>query len=611
MVVALAPLLCIFKAFLAPAQNLLESSEKQRYVIIATVIAGIVDISVAWYFIPAHGAVGACFGNGAAQLVAVVVMWAMAIYLYKVKLPWLQVAKIAFISALASLTAHYFAVRLAPLWAILCGGCAALAVLFTLFYWMRVLEPEDHDRFKILSGILPKLIAGPVGEFLPLLIRAESVRSAATSKYISPRQESRLFSAVVNVYRKILSSSVRQRVLRIRKNSKGIALKLKLSPIPVEACLQGGDNGIPAATFARMVGDIRRASRPISEWPQVKLLRQYDAIGEQIWERDIFQNSAYYQNAVLNIEIFGRYFDAIDSSQIEWGARRFVNAYRGEDTSSLSQEIPSYDRDPYEFVAVQPIKDSSCYQVSEGHHRLAIAYVKGIPTVSSLILRPPVTTPIQEMLLDVLWLRGSRQLCQPIDSPEVVGWVLLRRCSDRLAKMTAFLRAEGLMPPACVSYLDVASSYGWFVAEMTKSGFQAEGVERDPTAISVGQAIYGLMPEQVHRSDAVNYLRSLQKSYDVTSCLGLAHLYILNRLNASPEELLHLMDAATRRVMFFEMAQGHEYPEGSLAGWNPDHIHRWLEANTTFKRIVRLGVDEDACPPKRHSFGRMLFACVR
>jgi O-antigen/teichoic acid export membrane protein len=173
MVVALAPLLCMFKAFLAPAQNLLESSERQRYVIAATVFAGIIDISVAWYLIPAHGAVGACIGNGAAQITAVGIMWAVAIYHYKVKLPWVQVAKIVFISALAALTAHLIAVRLPPVSAILCGGCAALIVLFGLFYLMRVLEPEDHGRFKILTRMLPKPLAGLVDTVLMMMIRME------------------------------------------------------------------------------------------------------------------------------------------------------------------------------------------------------------------------------------------------------------------------------------------------------------------------------------------------------------------------------------------------------------------------------------------------------
>ena len=181
MVVALAPLLCMFKAFLSPAQSLLECSERQRYVIAATVLAGIVDISVAWYLIPAHGAVGACIGNGAAQAVAVGIMWAVASHLYKVKLPWMQVTKIALISVLASLTAHLIAQRFAPLWGILCGGSASLIVLFGLFYLLHVLEPEDRDRFRILTGMLPKPIAGPVDKILLLLIRRESASAIPTN----------------------------------------------------------------------------------------------------------------------------------------------------------------------------------------------------------------------------------------------------------------------------------------------------------------------------------------------------------------------------------------------------------------------------------------------
>jgi O-antigen/teichoic acid export membrane protein len=166
-------LLCIFKAFISPAQSLLQCSERQSYVIAATVLAGIIDIGVAWYLIPAHGAVGACIGNGAAQAVAVGMMWVVASHLYKVKLPWMQVAKIAFISVLASLTAHFIAVRLAPGWAILWGGSASMIVLLGLFYLLRVLEPEDRDRFSILTRMLPKLIAGPIEKLLSILIRRE------------------------------------------------------------------------------------------------------------------------------------------------------------------------------------------------------------------------------------------------------------------------------------------------------------------------------------------------------------------------------------------------------------------------------------------------------
>jgi O-antigen/teichoic acid export membrane protein len=171
----------MFKAFGGPAQSLMESNEKQHYIIAATVFAGIVDIGVAWYLIPAHAAVGACIGNGAAQLTAVALMWSVSIYLYKIRLPWMLVGKVAFCSLMASLTAYFVAMRLAPLAGILAGGGAALFVLFGLFYLLRVLEPEDHSRLRILTGMLPKPLAGLAGAVLLLMIRKEADSMTPTS----------------------------------------------------------------------------------------------------------------------------------------------------------------------------------------------------------------------------------------------------------------------------------------------------------------------------------------------------------------------------------------------------------------------------------------------
>jgi O-antigen/teichoic acid export membrane protein len=612
MVATIAPLLCMPKAFVGPVQSLLQSTEQQSYVILATLLAGIVDIGVAWLLIPSYGAVGACIGSGAAQVVAVGVMWTIGIRLYKVKLPWLVVTKTFFISALAALTAHYVALQFAsPLWAILCGGSASLVVLFSLIYFMRLLEPEDHSRLKILANMMPRPAVKPAETIVLMLTRPESGSLGTASKFPLPDEKVGIAPVILKTYRRSLPMSVRERMRNFERVCMGVANKMRLVPIQVDACLQGGDNGVAGTTFARMSGDIRRASRPISEWPQVKLLRDYDRIGEQLWEQDAFEQTDYYRNAVLNLEIFGKYFDAQTPDQIHWGARRFVNAYRGMDYCSELPGIPDYKRDPYEYIAVYPVKDSKCYQVSEGHHRLAISYMKGIQRVPGLVLRPAVTTPVQDLLRDVLWLDGRREIYQPIDSPDVATWVLVRHCADRLAKMTKFLRSEGWMPPSSSSYLDVACSYGWFVAEMEKVGFNAEGVERDPTAISVGRLMYGLRPGQVHRVDAVTLLRNNQQQYDVTSCFSLAHHYVMTDSIARGEELICLLDSATRKVMFFDMGQEHEYPESKLVGWGPDRIHRWLESNTTFTRIVRLGPDEDAVPPNQRNFGRMLFACVR
>lgn len=161
-VVALAPLLCLPKAFLSPAQSLLESAERQSYVIAATILAGITDIGVAWYLIPSHGAVGACIGSGTAQIMAVGTMWAICIRFYKVKLQWIHLAKVSCISMVAALTAYFVAIRFSPLWAILLGGCSSLIVLFGLMYILGVFELEDRDRFMMLAAMLPSSISKPL-----------------------------------------------------------------------------------------------------------------------------------------------------------------------------------------------------------------------------------------------------------------------------------------------------------------------------------------------------------------------------------------------------------------------------------------------------------------
>jgi len=171
LVVTIAPLLCLPKAFIGPVQGLLQSHERQKFIIFAMVLASIVDIGVAWYLIPAHGAVGACIGSGAAEVTAIGLMWAIGIHLYQVKLPWVFVAKVTLISVLASLTAHYIAVSLSPLLGIVCGGSASLIVLFGLSYMLRVLNPEDRSRFDTLTGSLPSPFAGPVNKALALLFR--------------------------------------------------------------------------------------------------------------------------------------------------------------------------------------------------------------------------------------------------------------------------------------------------------------------------------------------------------------------------------------------------------------------------------------------------------
>src|SRR5690606_27704363 len=125
-----------------------------------------------------------------------------------------------------------------------------------------------------------------------------------------------------------------------------------------------------------------------------------------------------------------------------------------------------------------PITASDCFQVFDGHHRAAIARARGEKHIRALVRHSSVKTRLQEMLVDVAWQQDRHELYQPVDAPELSSWPLVRRCSDRLAMVTAKLSELGINP-AGTNYLDVGSSYGWFVAEMNKRGFDAHGVDLD------------------------------------------------------------------------------------------------------------------------------------
>ncbi len=173
MVVTIAPLLCMPKAFAAPILSLLQSTERQVYVIVTMVIASVVDAGVTAALVSTHGAVGACIGSGSAQITAVGIMWTIAVRKFGIKLPWMLTAKVVVMSAAAALAAHFVSALFSPLFGILLGGCAALVVLFTLTCLLRILEPQDRARFAQLTGTLPRPLDAFADRFIALLIRAE------------------------------------------------------------------------------------------------------------------------------------------------------------------------------------------------------------------------------------------------------------------------------------------------------------------------------------------------------------------------------------------------------------------------------------------------------
>ena len=381
--------------------------------------------------------------------------------------------------------------------------------------------------------------------------------------------------------------------------------------IPINKLLRGGENGIRAYKYAEITNDFLRPSTPVSDGPHIELLKLYENLGNEIFKEEQFLETAYYKNSLKSMSLCGSQFYS-DPSYILKVAKRFVRQYNGEDLSKLPRQ-PGQSA-PGHPIIVRSIRDSSFYEVIDGNHRIALAYMEGTKHVSvCLIDEEEVYTPLQRLLLDVMWTDKRKWLYQPVESPEIKEqWTLIRKSEDRLDKISSFLKEIKLSPDVTPTYLDIGSSYGWFVSKMEDLGFDSFGLEQDHIAISVGINMYGIKKEKVINSNMVSYLKETTKTYDIVSFLSVLHHFELSNDLTKPEELIRMIDEITNKVLFFETAQSHEEAFGErLSKWTNEFIINWLKENTTFKNIVNLGKDNDNIPPFEQYYGRSFFACTR
>jgi hypothetical protein len=378
--------------------------------------------------------------------------------------------------------------------------------------------------------------------------------------------------------------------------------------VPIINLLRGGERFIPSALYAKLTKAPLRPSTPVIEGPHVSLLREYAAEGERLFEPGRFEQTGYYKNAAECIDLTGSYYLYVKNpNQICPVAKSFIDRF--VKNKHIEYESDSGHSHANQRIIVRPIRHSDCYEVLDGNHRIAAAFIRGEREICVLRRGDPVLTPVQDQLLNVMWQSGRVELYQPVSLPETRKWKLVRKCSDRLEMMQVFLRSCG-----CTTgpYLDLGSSYGWFVSQMRQFGMESTGVERDPMAIGVGEMIYGNKTGSVTRSDIVKYLREEKCSFDVTSCFSVLHHFVLGRASIGAEELIRLIDRITRRVLFFDTGQAHEeWFRQDLPEWNAEYTRNWLQKNTTFSKVIPLGTDSDAMPPYEKNYRRTMFVCYR
>jgi SAM-dependent methyltransferase len=430
-----------------------------------------------------------------------------------------------------------------------------------------------------------------------------TVRAVSPSTYLEGPAAKRLSW---RLYQVAFSLSTIGWLRRIQFRLRDYVTRNRQKVVSIDQLLVGGWNGMSARRFAEESGNLLDPSTRLSESAQVDLLRRYDAVGMEIYDADTLRETPYYKRISTAASLSGHHRGARSDGELIELAREFIDRYR-----DLSIPYRPGRSHPSSLPRVRRINRSDCYEIRDGHHRLAIAAARGETEVSVVVERPRSTTPTQRLLRQMSWLDGQERLYQPVNVPEVATWPVMRRCTDRLTMMLDFLESD---EPSTEqrSYLDVGACYGWFVAHMEENGYRSSGIEQDPLSQTLAELAYDLTPDHIIVGDAVQFLQSQRERFDVVSCFSMLHHFVLGRASCSAEELIALLDDVTGDVLFLDTGEGHEsWFKLVLPEWTPEYTRQWILDHTTFTNVQALGRDHDGVAPFAGKYGRTLFACTR
>jgi 2-polyprenyl-3-methyl-5-hydroxy-6-metoxy-1,4-benzoquinol methylase len=363
----------------------------------------------------------------------------------------------------------------------------------------------------------------------------------------------------------------------------------------------GHQGEYPLERWARLTQEWGRISRSLKESPYVRFLEE--AHDTNIGDNDWLMSTEYFRMAETCITATGVFKGATDSAGILARMKEYFANHQSSGLSGAQQG--RVRRAPP--IKVFRINDSRCFEIIDGHERLASAYVKG-EGVAEVTVYPAKLTYLQKLLLNVNQADGM-ELYQPLPTLDVETWPVVRRCADRFAMMSEFLEREGLNQG---TVLDLACSYGWFVKKFKDSGFTAAGIDRDPNALHVGTCVFGLGADELRSARIEAFLRDPPEQNDVVLFLSILHHYALGQEHAPLDFILKGLDSTTRHVLFLDTGEGHEaWYRDTLAEWTPDYIRNMILQRTSFTSVMLLGTDGDNREPYAENYGRTLFACKR
>ncbi len=413
----------------------------------------------------------------------------------------------------------------------------------------------------------------------------------------------------------LLRNKVRRSFSKLKLHAQFACLALSGNPVytsevNLEEVLIGEQCGTPLEKWVERTHEWDRASCLLADSPYVIFLQTITEDENRLRDDGFLEAQPYYQMARIAVEFTGSYFGA----RTPEGIKRQMHAFYENYLSIREGRHSAVHMDNYqhsaegELLLMSKIKDSTCYELSDGHHRAAINYMLGKRKITVQVFGQK--TSYLQRLVRQSNEANKRELDQPVENRDVRGWAVRQRCSEQLELICDFLDGQD-RGRSIQTVLDVSCGYGWFVDQLQSRGLDAEGITPVAAHLKIGRIAYGLTDDAIRCQEATTALQHSNKKQDLVLSLNDLPRYALKE-RPEDNEFLRQLDGITGRILILDY--GHEAAacsHSSLPGKYVEYIRTCILQHTTFKQVVPLGRDNDGHDAHEGQFQRTLFACIR
>lgn len=390
---------------------------------------------------------------------------------------------------------------------------------------------------------------------------------------------------------------------------KFISFLMSNRQIRIDKILIGQQSGFPLERWVEISKEYERISIPMTNSPYVLFLKEVEINNKLLTSDKYLENTDYFKMAIKCISIVGHFMGAKDNESLKEWMRKyysmFENAKKGINNSIILSTSEGHSK-PNSPVLLYKLKHSDCYEIVDGHHRIAIQYALGNEYIEGKIVGNKYSI-LQKKLLKINQVHDI-ELYQPVERLEVRNWPKVRNCQDRYNMMINFIKNKIKKG----SVLDLACSYGWFLSKFKEKGFKVLGIDRDEKAIEIARLIYGLNDSELETIKIEDFFKKNTQQFDIVLFLSILHHYAIGKEKGEVIEILKNLDKITGKILFLDTGQNHEqWFKENLKEWDENYIVNLIKQNTSFKEVIPLGKDNDNTGKYKNNYARTLFACVK